>query len=231
MKREKVKLNKHCKILIKFLVNLVILILFWFFFDLLSKGKSSVYAAIVGLLAIYETANFFMDLCFSVSQWIFKEKHLKPCFPKISQIGFVTGLTSAIWVIFFVLLFLFVTFELSSEDPYNIQEYVYVYEVMIWVSVLPFWFKYERYCVKKLKRQNRLSEVAIFDAKAIRLTIVATASLAVIAVSIFAATSQSFAMGADIGDLQLARDISCVFGGFAAVLYPIIDMFILFKKY
>lgn len=225
------KLSEFCKMMIKICVDFILLFLFWDWFHSLFQLKSFVWAAIVGLFAIYETANFVMDFCFPVSQYIFKEKHLKLCFPKISQIGFVTGLTSAIWVIFFVLLFLYVTFKLSSEDPYNIQEYVYVYEVMIWVSVLPFWFKYERYCVKKLKRQNRLSEVAIFDAKAIRLTIVATASLAVIAVSIFAVTSQSFAMGADIGDLQLARDISCVFGGFAAVLYPIIDMFILFKKY
>lgn len=184
----------------------------------------------IGIFLFFSFSNFATGLFFSLGQVTFNIEKGSKYFKSVLKFNFLTAMEIILWLIFFGFILIISVVQLSKTDPDNIQYYVFSTEELFLVSIIPFWYKYERYCVLELKRASKEKEIAVFNAKSLRFMLIAIAALCVISVNIFAVSSRSFAFGTDPEDLQLVTNISCIAGGLATVLYPVIDMFIYIRK-
>lgn len=175
-------------------------------------------------------SNFIAGLFFSLDQVTYNNEKGSKHFKYVSKFNYLTALEIFIWLVFFGVSLIITVGQLSKTDPDNVQYHVFSTEALFLISIIPFWYKYERYCVLELKKASKEKEIAVFNAKSLRFMLIAIAALCVISVNIFAVSSRSFAFGTDPEDLQLVTNISCIAGGLATVLYPIIDMFIYIRK-
>lgn len=205
-------------------IDIVLLIIVFFWLLIYKKAKNII------IFIFFAFSNFVTGLFFSLGQVTYNIEKGSKYFKSVSKLNFLTAMAFFIWILFFGASSIISTMQLSKTDPDNIQYYVFSTEALFLISIIPFWYKYERYCVLELKKTSKKKEIAVFNAKSLRFMLIAIAALCVISVNIFAVSSRSFTFGSDPEDLQFVTNISCIAGGLATVLYPVIDMFIYIRK-